>query len=134
MSAPERSRLPAYLDHILSAIDNIIEYTSGMDAEQYLLDRKTQDAVIRNLEVIGEACSNVMRRHPDFAAAHPAVLWKAAYEMRNAMQGAVRSRVKRRFRPWTPRISGRTAKEAPTNCATESCFAATSIVSSTPAT
>lgn len=85
MSAPERSRLPAYLDHILAAIDNITEYTSGMDAEQYLLDRKTQDAVIRNLEVIGEACSNVMRRHPDFAATHPAVLWKAAYEMRNAL-------------------------------------------------
>ena len=85
MSGAEPSRLATYLDHILLAIDNILEYTAGLDAGQYFADRKTQDAVVRNLEVIGEACNNVLRRHPDFAAAHPGVPWKPAYEMRNAL-------------------------------------------------
>jgi uncharacterized protein with HEPN domain len=33
-----------------------------------MADRKTQDAVIRNLEVIGEACNNVAKNHPAFTA------------------------------------------------------------------
>jgi len=48
-------------------------------------DRKTQDAVIRNLEIIGEACNNVSRNHPDFAVQHAIVPWGFAYEMRNAL-------------------------------------------------
>ena len=50
-----------------------------------MADRKTQDAVIRNLEVIGEACNNVTKNHPDFAAQHATVPWGFAYEMRNAL-------------------------------------------------
>ncbi len=42
-------------------------------------------AVIRNLEVIGEACNNVTKNHPDFAAQHANVPWGFAYEMRNAL-------------------------------------------------
>ena len=44
-----------------------------------------QDAVIRNLEIIGEACNNVTKSHPEFAAQHAAVPWGFAYEMRNAL-------------------------------------------------
>ena len=43
-----------YLDDIVHAIDRILTYTSdGRDA--FLADPRTQDAVIRNLEVVGEA-------------------------------------------------------------------------------
>ena len=48
-----------YLDDILEAIDRISEYVQGMDIDAFGLDRKTQDAVIRNLEVIGEASRNL---------------------------------------------------------------------------
>ena len=41
--------------------------------------------MIRNIEVIGEACNNVAKNHPDFAAAHASVPWGFAYEMRNAL-------------------------------------------------
>ena len=34
-------------------------------------DDRTQDAVIRNLQVIGEAAQNIRQRDPDFIAAHP---------------------------------------------------------------
>jgi hypothetical protein len=43
-----------YLDDILDAIDRIRDYVEGMDDDAFISDRKTQDAVIRNLEVIGE--------------------------------------------------------------------------------
>ena len=74
-----------YLRHIIEAIDNITEYTEDMDLVAFLLDKKTQDAVIRNFEVIGEACNNVTKHHGAFAAAHPEVPWNFAYEMRNAL-------------------------------------------------
>ena len=48
-----------YLDDILESIDRIGEYVQGMDEEAFGSDRKTQDAVIRNLEVIGEASRNL---------------------------------------------------------------------------
>ncbi len=43
-----------YLLHIRDAIRNIIEYTTTGQVD-FVADRKTQDAVIRNLEIIGEA-------------------------------------------------------------------------------
>lgn len=44
-----------YLGDIHEAICRISRYTSGLTFEQFLKDAKTQDAVVRNLEVIGEA-------------------------------------------------------------------------------
>jgi len=44
-----------YLDDILEAIGQIQEYTASLDYGMFAQDRKTQDAVVRNLEIIGEA-------------------------------------------------------------------------------
>jgi uncharacterized protein with HEPN domain len=50
------SRDPSlYLEEILAAADAVASYISGLDYERFLHDRKTQDAVLRNLIVIGEA-------------------------------------------------------------------------------
>ncbi len=49
-----------YLDDILDAITKIRDYTSGMNLEGLKNDSKTLDAVVRNLEVIGER----PRRYP----------------------------------------------------------------------
>jgi uncharacterized protein with HEPN domain len=48
-----------YLDDILGAIDRIHEYTERMDEAAFISDKKTQDAVVRNLEIIGEAARNL---------------------------------------------------------------------------
>lgn len=85
MSRADPLRIADYLRHILEAIDNIQDYTAGTDLAAFMADRKTQDAVIRNLEVIGEACNNVAKNHPAFAASHSSVPWGFAYEMRNAL-------------------------------------------------
>src|ERR1017187_5889040 len=49
------------------------------------LFRSTQDAVIRNFEIIGEASRNIERNCPEFTAAHPDLPLLNAYEMRNAL-------------------------------------------------
>jgi len=82
---PPTLRLRDYLEHILAATTRIRQFTDAMPEATFLNDPKTQDAVIRNLEIIGEAARNVMRRHPDFARAYPSVPWRRAYEMRNAV-------------------------------------------------
>ena len=56
-----------------------------MDASGFKADRKTQDAVIRNLEIIGEACNNMLKNDAAFAQVHPEMPWGFAYEMRNAL-------------------------------------------------
>ncbi|HSV59865.1 MAG TPA: DUF86 domain-containing protein [Variovorax sp.] len=85
MSRSDPRRVADYLQHILDAIENIQNYTAGATLESYRSDRKTQDAVVRNLEVIGEASNNVVKHHPEFAATHAEVPWRFAYEMRNAL-------------------------------------------------
>lgn len=62
MSRADPLRVADYLQHVLEAIGNIQDYTAGMDLDAFMADRKTRDAVIRNLEVIGEACNNVAKK------------------------------------------------------------------------
>ncbi|MBL8436921.1 MAG: DUF86 domain-containing protein [Zoogloeaceae bacterium] len=69
----------------MEAIARIDRYTAPLDKAAFLADEMVQDAVIRNFEIIGEACNNVVRHHPEFAAAHSDVPWGFAYEMRNAL-------------------------------------------------
>ena len=78
-------RLRDYLTHIVAAIERIDHYTDDMDETAFMRSPIVQDAVIRNFEIIGEASSSVLRRHPDFAADHPEVPLAAAYQMRNAL-------------------------------------------------
>jgi uncharacterized protein with HEPN domain len=47
------------IDDILEAIEKIERYTKGMDFDSWQNDEKTVDAVIRNIEVIGEASSHL---------------------------------------------------------------------------
>ena len=81
----EARRLADYLKHLLRAIDRIERYTEGITAQAFLQNDMVQDAVIRNVEIVGEACRNIERSFPEFAAAHPELPLKAAFEMRNAL-------------------------------------------------
>ena len=74
-----------YLQHILDAVLKVESYLEGMDEAAFRRNTLVQDAVIRNFEVIGEACRNILRDEPDFAARHPELPLSGAYEMRNAL-------------------------------------------------
>lgn len=83
MSAVETSRIRAFLQHAVEAIHRVAEYTAGLDEAGFLSNAMVQDAVIRNIEVMGEAARNVERHHPEFAKSHPGIPWKDVYAMRN---------------------------------------------------
>lgn len=85
MRPGDASRLTDYLEHIVQAIDRIQQYIEDIDEVAFIQDCRTQDAVIRNLEIIGEASNNIEKRFPDFAAKHTEVPWVVAYEMRNVL-------------------------------------------------
>lgn len=48
-----------FVADMLEAVERISAYIASLDYDDFLSDTKTQDAVIRNLEVIGEAAKNV---------------------------------------------------------------------------
>lgn len=76
-------RVPDYLGHILQAIERIDRYTADMDEVAFLNSELVQDAVIRNIEIIGEASNNIQRVAPEFAALHDDIPWQVMYTMRN---------------------------------------------------
>jgi len=70
-----------YLKHIRDSIARIESYTAG-GREAFFRDSMVQDAVIRNLEVIGEAVKNLssgLRRR------HPAIPWRSITALRNVL-------------------------------------------------
>lgn len=76
-------RVPDYLGHILKAIERIDRYTANLDEVGFLASELVQDAVIRNFEIIGEACNNIEKHFPEFAAQHDDIPWLVMYTMRN---------------------------------------------------
>ncbi len=78
-------QLNDFLNHILEAVNRIEDYTTGMTYGGFCQSTRDQDAVIRNFEVIGEACNNINQNFPDFVAAHPELPIRSAYNMRNAL-------------------------------------------------
>ncbi|MFW2357031.1 DUF86 domain-containing protein [Hydrogenophaga sp.] len=83
MTRAQAQRLSDYLAHMVDAISRIQRYVDGMTEQSLMDDEKTQDAVIRNLEVMGEAARNVQTQYEIFAQAHAEVPWALMYAMRN---------------------------------------------------
>jgi uncharacterized protein with HEPN domain len=71
------------LGHILQAADRILEYTKEMSREEFFAGTLKQDAVIRNIEIIGEAANNLMDADPTIAARYPSIPFAEIYGMRN---------------------------------------------------
>ena len=71
-----------YIDDILGSIEKVEEYLKGMSHSQFLEDTRTQDAVIRNIEIIGEAAKKIPQEIVD---KYPHVPWSDAAAMRDVM-------------------------------------------------
>ncbi len=70
------------LEDIAEAVDVILGFTAGLTKQDLAGDRKTRDAVIRNLEVIGEA----VKKLPDEQRSeHPEVEWKRIAGLRDIL-------------------------------------------------
>ena len=77
------SRLPDYLDHMRQAIADAQSFTEGMAQADFMQDKRTQQAVVMRLIVLGEAATKVMDQHPAFAEQHPQIQWRSMRGMRN---------------------------------------------------
>ncbi|MEC5970034.1 DUF86 domain-containing protein [Enterobacter hormaechei] len=77
------NRLPDYLDHIQQAATDARSFVEGMAKDDFLADKRTQQAVIMSLIVIGEAATKVMDGYVEFTQAHADVPWRSMRNMRN---------------------------------------------------
>lgn len=69
-----------YVEHILECTKAILEYMDGKSKEDFLKERMLQDAVTRQIEIIGEATKNISQ---DFRNAHADIPWKQMAGMRD---------------------------------------------------
>ncbi|MBF0268970.1 MAG: DUF86 domain-containing protein [Alphaproteobacteria bacterium] len=77
------NRAEDYIGHMLDAAKQACVYVEGMNKQVFLADKRTQQAVILNLVVIGEAATKLMAGYPDFVEAHPDIPWRSMRGMRN---------------------------------------------------
>ena len=77
------SRLPDYVAHMRQAIADAQSFTEGMAQLDFEQDKRTQQAVVMSLIVLGEAATKVMDKHPEFAAQHAEIPWHNMRGMRN---------------------------------------------------
>jgi uncharacterized protein with HEPN domain len=71
-----------YLYDIKEAVEKIETFTRGFTFEEFVEDAKTVDAVIRNLEIMGEAAKHIPKRVKE---RHSDIDWKAMAGMRNIL-------------------------------------------------
>ncbi len=71
-----------FLEDILEAIGKIRNYTRGLSLQAFTADGKTFDAVIRNLEIIGEAAKQIPE---DIRSQRPEVEWRRVGRLRDIL-------------------------------------------------
>ena len=71
-----------YLEDIVVSCEKILRYTEGLSAEQLMQDDKTYDAVVRNLEILGEAAKHIPNEARDLL---DDIDWRKAAGMRDML-------------------------------------------------
>ena len=77
------SRLGDYLDQMLTAANDARRFVDGMSKEDFLADKRTQQAVVMSLVIIGEAAARIMDKHSQFVADNSEIPWRGIRGMRN---------------------------------------------------
>ena len=77
------NRLGDYLEHMRQAASDALIFVEGLNKEEFAEDKRTQQAVIMSLVIIGEAAIKLMDRYPEFTAQNPQIPWRSMRGMRN---------------------------------------------------
>lgn len=80
MSPSEKDKI--FLEHILESLQRIQDYVEGVTKDEFFEDFKLQDAVMRRLEVIGEAARQLSA---DLKGRHRNIPWAQVIGMRNIL-------------------------------------------------
>lgn len=86
MKRPHPERVEDYLEHIAEAITRATGYIRPLpDFQAFEQNPQVQDAVVRNIEIIGEAVRHISRVAPGFIDQHPELPWAQMRGMRNVV-------------------------------------------------
>lgn len=77
--------LQLYLEDILTSCAKVQRYTLNMSLEDFVADERTYDAVVRNLQIIGEAVKQIP---PEVRDQYPAVEWRKIADLRDILAHA----------------------------------------------
>jgi len=77
------NRLPDYIDHIQQAAADACVFVEGLGWDDFQEDRRTQQAVVMSLIIVGEAATKVMNGYDGFVQEHPEIPWRSMRNMRN---------------------------------------------------
>jgi uncharacterized protein with HEPN domain len=78
----KRRTILLFIQDVIDSVEKIERYTRDMSYEQFLEDEKTRDAVVRNLEVIGEAVKNIPEGYREMFSE---VAWRGITGMRDKL-------------------------------------------------
>jgi uncharacterized protein with HEPN domain len=78
-----QARLNDYLNHIIQASSDACFYIEGFEKEDFFEDKRTQQATIMNLLIIGETATKIMDNFPEFLDKNSHIPWKSMRGMRN---------------------------------------------------
>ena len=76
------NRLGDYLGHMQQAAQDACDFIEGLDKNDFIEDKRTQQAVIMSLIIIGEAATKVMDGYAEFIQVHTQVPWRSMRGMR----------------------------------------------------
>ena len=68
--------------HIIGAIDNIFEFIDGITFDEYRQNKMMKFAVVKNLEIVGEACYLISN---ELKTQHPEIEWQDVIAMRHLL-------------------------------------------------
>ena len=71
-----------YIEHIIAAIDKILKFKSNISLKEFAKDEMMQDAIIRNIEIIGEASKQLSS---ELKSKHQEIPWKEMAGMRDKL-------------------------------------------------
>jgi len=72
-----------YLDHMAQAATDAGSFVDGIDKTDFIADKRSQNAVVMSLVIIGEAATKIMDQHAAFVEAHSEIPWRSMRGMRN---------------------------------------------------
>ncbi|MFO0582447.1 MAG: DUF86 domain-containing protein [Anaeromyxobacter sp.] len=82
MSPESKRDWRLYAEDIIEACEKVRRYIAGMTFDAFLADERTRDAVIRNIEIVGEAAKGIP---DDVAAGAPEIPWRNVRGMRDVL-------------------------------------------------